>query len=278
MKICSCGKENYIHEDVCERCNKSILHINHEPFRFRDHILPTLSVVAAFIGFVKGVNYLEELSPSSIPIVYFQAIKITVASAILFVLLSNLYSSYQYDNPNRQKNKMSGEFFGFFCLNIAFILGIIIFVAFPDKDGVTLFPSLLFYLAILVTAITMTKDLQINKQKIVSWALVLSILSFEFFLIGNYAILIFAKYNLSPTLWWGIEICFFSLFFLFLGVFIGNIVAFCLIPPFKPYEFLNYLLWSNPKDVLLEIAFYGAIYVIFISPAIVRIINYLAST
>ena len=85
------------------------------------------------------------------------------------------------------------------------------------------------------------------------------------------------QYNLSPGIWWGLEITFFSLLFFFFGIFIGGIVALSINPPFRPFDIFNYLFYSDPENVLLEVALYGAIYVALISPGIWRIINYIAS-
>ncbi|WP_292370063.1 zinc finger Ran-binding domain-containing protein [Methanoregula sp. UBA64] len=279
MKICTaCGKENFDRDDVCERCNQSIQNINHETFHLQDHILKLFSIIAVFIGFIKGVDYLEDLNSVNIPLIYFQAIRITAASAIIIVLIITLYSSSLYDNPKQQiAKKISGEFFVYLIFNITLILGIVVFIGFPDKNGITLFPSLLFYLAIPGSFLLLMKNQHINKQKIISWFLIFSIWFFEIFLIGHYAVLIFAKYGLNPELWWSLEIGFLSLFFLVLGLFIGSLIACCLAPPFNPFDFVNYLLWSNPNDFLLDLAFYGGIYIALVSPAIWQIINYFAA-
>ena len=280
MKICPfCKNENFNNEDDCERCNKSIQNINHERFRFQDHILKTFSIVAVYIVFLKGVVFLESAAPPNTPTILFQVIRITATSAIIIVLLSTVFSSYLYVNLRRKTNETSelGHFLVYLGFNIVFFLGIITFVALPDKNGITLLPSLLLFIAFPASVIALTNYNLNNKQKIISWAYVLSIWCLEIFLIGYYSILIFAKYNLSPDLWWGIEIAFFSLLFFFFGVFIGGIVALSIAPPFSFFGVVNYLFYSDPKDILLEIALYGAIYVALISPAIWRIINYLAS-
>jgi hypothetical protein len=277
MKICPfCKKENFLNEDNCERCNQSIQNINHEKFQIQDHILKTFSIVAAYIVFLKGLVFLESAAPPNAPIFLFQIISITATSAIIIVLLSTIYSAYQYDNP-RGQNKTSGHFFTYLFFNAVFILGIIAFAALPDKNGITLLPSLLLFIAVPVSVIALENLTICKKNKITSWALVLSAWCFEIFLIGFFSVIIFEKFSLSPMLWWGIEIAFFSLLFLFFGIFTGGIVELSRNPPYRPFDIVNCLFYSYPEDILLEFFLYGMIYVALISPAIWRVILYLAS-
>jgi hypothetical protein len=191
------------------------------------------------------------------------------------VLFANVNHIYKIENI-QQNRQFLGEFLVYSIITIIFSIFIVAIIAFPDKNGITLLPSFLCYLAFFGSLLIFMKDLPFNKEKCVSWALVLFIWFIEIFLIMFYAIQIFAKYEISPNLWYAIEIGSFSLSLLFLGIFTGGIVAFSFSPQFKPFNFLNYMFFSDPEDKLLEIALYGSIYVVLISPVIRDVINYFA--
>jgi len=267
MKICPCGKENYTQEDFCEKCNQSIQHINHETFRFQDFFIKILPIYAACIGFIVGLNFLN------FSIVIFQAVHLIGVSAVVIVLGALFFTAYQYDNPRRQNKRFSGDLIFFYIVNVGMILGIIGYVSLPDQKGITLLPSLLFYLATFGSIIIFMKNIPVNKQKIMSWVFVLFILSSEIFLIGYYSILVFAKYNLSPDLWYYLEISSFSFSFLFFGLLVGGIVAFCFSPPFKPFNFFDYFFHSVPEDYPLELIYFIIIFLAFTSPSIWQLIH-----
>jgi len=251
MKICPyCKYENFLREDNCEKCNTSILEINHERFQFFEFLEKNwkyYSPIFAFLGLIL-INKPEAIY--TITRLFFLALSI-----IFLVMLIKKASDYQKHFLQKDTESI-GELYLFYIFQILVISVLIYNEVKPDPNGITTLPSFLLCLAYITFLKLLTGNIISDKSRLVSWIFVSFILSIDFFLVSLVSIIYFKDSQFDPQLYYLLVIFSFSIFF----TFTGGIFAYCSMifihfPTIQSIKYLEFLFEENvpQKRILLQI-------------------------